>query len=164
MKYLTTGLLLITLICTACDQTAVLHNDKFGYLIEYPAGWRLELNAISTSEMHSDYIWPPEKYKGLVVITVYNNFPGTCREAVDAILVQCRADYKDLVVIQNGKNCIDWDWCLTIDYEDPGAGYFRDFYYYKKKGNLLYEVQTTAIKDDYDTLALDRLAATFKLQ
>jgi len=164
MKYLIIGLLLISLICTACGQNAVLDNDKYGYSIEYPENWELELNAISTPDIHADYIWAPRPYKGMVSITVYNNYSNLISEAASAVVDQCRADYKDVIVIQNGKNCIDWDWCLTIDYQDPGSGYFRDFYYYKKKGNQLYEIQTTSSKDDYDALALDRLVATFRLK
>jgi|GEM_PF-6387727 len=164
IKHVIISLLLIGFVFTACDQKAVLNNEKFGYSIEYPPSWQLELNAISTPDIHSDYIWAPKQYKGLVAITVYNNYSGLCSEAANAVLDQCRSDYQNVVVIQNGKNCLGWNWCLTIDYYDPGTGSLRDFYYYRKKGNQLYEVQTTGIKDDYDSLALDRLVATFKLQ
>jgi len=163
---LSTILVLICLFaqgCTGNSNVVCLDNEKLGYYIEYPATWELELNTTAANSSHSSNIWAPAPYHGLVVITVYENYQSTAKEAAQAVVAQCRADYQDVVVMVNKKVSDEWDWYLQLDYSDPGVGYFHDTYYYKRAGDRLYEVQTTGSTDDYEKLGFEGIIATFRV-
>ena len=161
---LSTILVSICLLSQGCVSNKVcLNNEKLGYYIEFPATWELELSAISTYSIHSSNIWAPAPYHGLIVITMYDNYQSTAKEAAQAVVAQCRAEYQDVVVMVNKKVSDEWDWYVQLDYSDPGVGYLHDTYYYKQTDDRLYEVQTTGSIAHYEKLRFEDIIATFRL-
>lgn len=153
-----------TLSCACQDSSMVdFRNEKLGYALEYPMTWTMEINAVNERGAWSYNIWAPGRLQALVVISVYDGYGGTAKEAANAVLAECNHRYEDVKVILNKETGGSWDWCLNLTYKDPHVGSLIDTCYYKKMGDRLYEIQTTGQANDYSALGLEDIVHSFRL-
>lgn len=168
-KYTTRALiylLVLTLalsLCISCSGTPktemlTYNNEQFGYSIDYPIDWRVEVadkgktcvlsstEPLSTGSIRIDAI-PPVPVE----------------QAAQSWEIAMASQWEELTRYDNKKLQGQWDWYLSYSWVTNTEGEFHGKAYFKYTTKYMYKVDTAAKSLEYDKYPFNTILSSFKL-
>ena len=148
---------------TACSETSetkllTYKNEQFGYSIDYPQDWRVEV----ADEGKTCLLSPTEpESTGSIRIDVIPSVPA--QQAAQSWEIAMATQWEELTRYDNRKLEGQWDWYLSYGWVTDQGFEFLGQAFFKYTPKYLYKVDTAAKPLEYDKYPFDTIISSFKL-
>lgn len=154
------GVLGFCIACSGTSQTKMLtyKNEAFGYSIDYPKDWRVEV-----ADKGKTCLLTPTSPSMTGSLMIYVVPSAPVEQAARSWEIAMATQWEELTRYDNRKLQGQWDWYLSYGWVTNQGFEFMGEAYFKQTATYVYRVDTAAKSLEYDKYPFDDIISSFKL-